>query len=85
MPGKTTNKPLSVLEISASGRYKTSVSRALTRDLIAALEARHGSVDVTVRDLAAGLPFVDEEWIDAARQRIADRVHAIEPAVRQVA
>lgn len=65
MQAKTTERPLSVLEISASGRRAASVSRALTRDLVAALEARHGRLDLKVRDLGEGLPFVDEQWIDA--------------------
>ena len=54
-----------VLEISSSGRFEGSTTRALSRDLISALEDRYGDVDVTRRDLAAGVPFVDEAWIEA--------------------
>ena len=64
MQNKTTNS-LRVLEVSASGRGKDSVSRMLSADLIDALEARHGSVDLTRRDLSHGIPFVDEAWINA--------------------
>ena len=64
MQDKTTH-PLRVLEIAASGRRKDSVSRMLSADLIGALEIRHGSVDLTRRDLSQGLAFVDEDWINA--------------------
>ena len=56
---------LKILEVQASARGTGSISRELTADLIAALEERHGSVDVTQRDLAKGLPFVDEAWVGA--------------------
>ncbi|MGI9224033.1 MAG: FMN-dependent NADH-azoreductase [Woeseiaceae bacterium] len=64
MQNKTTNS-LRVLEVAASGRGKDSVSRMLSADLIGALEARHGNIDLTRRDLSRGLPFVDEAWINA--------------------
>lgn len=68
----TTNvAPLRVLEISASGRQQGSTSRMLTGELIAALESQHGSVQVTRRDLADGVPFVDDAWI-AANFTVAD-------------
>jgi len=56
---------LQVLEISSSGRFEGSTTRALSRDLISALEDRYGDSDVTGRDLAAGIPVVDEAWIEA--------------------
>ncbi len=54
-----------VLEISASARSADSASRQLTRDLIAALDDRHGNVQVTRRDLAHGVPLIDEAWVEA--------------------
>ncbi|MBT8092389.1 MAG: NAD(P)H-dependent oxidoreductase [Gammaproteobacteria bacterium] len=54
-----------ILHVSASGRGSASISRQLSRDLIAALEDRHGSVEVVHRDVARGMPFVDEAWIEA--------------------
>lgn len=54
-----------ILEISASGRHGGSVSRMLSRELIDALEQREGDVAVVHRDLADGIPFVDEAWIKA--------------------
>lgn len=56
---------LNILEVQASARGAGSISRDLTADLIAALEARHGELNITRRDLARGLPFVDEAWVAA--------------------
>lgn len=56
---------LKILEVQASARGTGSISRELTADLIAALEDRHGRADITLRDLALGLPFVDEAWVGA--------------------
>ena len=60
-----TAKPLNILDISASGRRHGSTSRQLSRELIEALETRYGTVSVKRRDLANGVPFVDEAWIEA--------------------
>jgi FMN-dependent NADH-azoreductase len=65
MQDTTRNTPLRVLEVAASGRNDGSVSRMLSADLIGALEERHGTVDLTRRDLNKGLPFVDDAWINA--------------------
>ena len=54
-----------VLEVSASGRNGASVSRQLTRDLVNALDDRLGNVEVVRRNLADGVPFVNEAWIEA--------------------
>ena len=59
------NTALKILEVQASARGAGSISRKLTTDLIAALEDRHGKADITLRDLAQGLPFVDEAWVGA--------------------
>ncbi|MGB5336378.1 MAG: NAD(P)H-dependent oxidoreductase [Woeseiaceae bacterium] len=58
-------KVLNVLEVTASGRSMTSASRRLSQDLINALEDRFGNVQTVRRDLSAGIPFVDEAWIEA--------------------
>lgn len=60
-----TKQALRVLEVSASGRRKDSVSRMLTQEIIAALESQHGAVDLTRRDLSRGVAQVDENWINA--------------------
>lgn len=59
------DKKTKILEVSASGRVGGSASRALTRDLIAALDDRYGNVQTIRRELSDGIPFVDEAWIEA--------------------
>lgn len=59
------SKQLRILELNASARNAGSASRELTRDLVNALEDRYGSVQTVRRDLGAGLPFVDEDWVEA--------------------
>lgn len=56
---------LKILEVTASARSMTSASRRLSQDLINALEDRFGDVQTVRRDLSAGMPFVDEGWIEA--------------------
>jgi FMN-dependent NADH-azoreductase len=60
-----TKQPLNVLEISAGARSAGSISRLLTADLISALGSRYGETRVARRDLADGLPFIDEAWVAA--------------------
>ena len=54
-----------VLEINTSARQEGSISRRLVNDLLEALEDRYPSIRVTQRDVAAGLPFVDDAWVSA--------------------
>lgn len=54
-----------VLQIHASGRRSGSASRELSDNLVDALRQRHGQLELTVRDLADGIPLVDEAWIGA--------------------
>lgn len=61
----TTQQPTKILEVSAGARSEGSISRQLTADLVAALETRYGTTHVSRRDLAAGLPFIDEAWVTA--------------------
>lgn len=63
--GRQDSRRMRVLAVHASGRINGSVSRRLTDDLIDAIEAREGSLDVTHRDLADGVGHVDEAWITA--------------------
>lgn len=71
-----TTTALSVLVVSASGRKDGSVSRQLTQDFLAELKDDI-DINVTERDLADGLPFVDQNWINAnftpAEDRTADQ------------
>jgi FMN-dependent NADH-azoreductase len=58
-------KPLQVLAINSSGRRDGSITRELTSDLVAALRDRHGTIQLTRRDVGSGLPFVDAAWFVA--------------------
>ena len=56
--------PLNILRIDASARSAGSVSR----DLTDRIEARYRAATdawVTTRDLASGLPQIDEAWVEA--------------------
>ena len=64
-----------ILRIDASARVSGSVSRELT-DHILARFAQDGVHNVTVRDLAAGVPLIDENWIGANFTPAADRTDA---------
>ncbi|MFQ5566629.1 MAG: FMN-dependent NADH-azoreductase [Paracoccaceae bacterium] len=54
-----------ILRIDASMRHTGSVTRALTDRLVARLRAAAPGLQVVRRDLAAGVPQVDEAWIGA--------------------
>lgn len=56
---------LNVLRVDASMRRNGSVSRELADDVISVLEQNHGDVTVVSRDLAQGVPLIDETWIGA--------------------
>jgi len=58
-------KTVKVLRIDASGRQDQSSTRALADNLINALTGRYSSVEVVSRDLAKGIPHVDQNWIEA--------------------
>jgi len=59
------DSPIKVLRIDASARQNGSTTRALGDDLIARLNAVHGEIVVTERDLSSGLPFLNEGWVGA--------------------
>ena len=61
---------LSILRIDASMRKSGSASRQLTDDLLAKIA---DGATVTSRDLADGIPLVDEAWIGANFTDPADR------------
>jgi len=54
----------SILRIDASARREGSISRALTDHIVARL-TDNGNTTLTTRDLAEGLPQIDESWIGA--------------------
>jgi FMN-dependent NADH-azoreductase len=60
-----TTQTLNILEVSAGARSEGSISRQLTADLVAALESRYSDTETVRRDVAAGLPFINEAWVAA--------------------
>ena len=67
---------MKILRIDSSARYEASKSRERADILIEALKSRHDDVSVTVRDVAAGLPFVDEAWVAAKNTPVDERTDA---------
>lgn len=68
-----TKQPLNILVVSASGRKDGSVSRQLTEDFLKAFADAGVDAAVTSRDLADGVPFVDQDWINANFTPAEDR------------
>lgn len=67
-----------VLLINASARSSTtSNTRSLTQHILAQLKTKFGELQVIERDVAQGLPLVDELWVNAnftpAEQRSASQ------------
>ncbi|MBV1908069.1 MAG: NAD(P)H-dependent oxidoreductase [Kangiellaceae bacterium] len=59
---KTAN---TILQIDSSGRYDGSLTRQVSAKLASQLSASNPQLTVNQRDLATGLPFIDEQWIGA--------------------
>ncbi len=72
-----------ILRIDASMRHAGSLTRALTDKLVARLRAASPGAQVTRRDLAAGVPPVDEVWIGANFTDPAERDAAQRAALAQ--
>ncbi|MCX4188257.1 FMN-dependent NADH-azoreductase [Methylophaga sp. OBS4] len=53
-----------ILHLNSSGRYQGSVTRDLSLQLVEQLAQQTG-LSINSRDLASGLPFIDEQWINA--------------------
>ena len=64
---------MNILRIDASARYQNSVSRQLADELITKLKEQHDNAEVVVRDVAKGLPFVNEEMVTAYNTSAEDR------------
>lgn len=56
---------LNILHIDSSSRYNGSNSRTLSQHLIDTLSTQDRTATVTKRDLYLGLPFINEDWINA--------------------
>jgi FMN-dependent NADH-azoreductase len=56
---------VNVLKVNASGRYQGSITRQLTDTLANYLNGQQDAINLIDRDLAKGVPFIDEQWIGA--------------------
>jgi len=57
---------LNVLMVNASGRQTDSVTRRFAKEMLDEFHNQYTQVNVQDRDVAtAGLPFIDEQWINA--------------------
>lgn len=67
MTGTTTQqqKDFRVLHLDSSGRIDGSATRSMTNNIVAAIEDNYGNINITRRDLADGVAFVNSAWIDA--------------------
>jgi FMN-dependent NADH-azoreductase len=74
--------PLRLLHVTASGRYSGSVSRELSARFVDTLHERVDALQVSERDVATGLPFIDADWIGAnftpADRRSADQQQVLD-------
>jgi len=70
-----------ILHIDASARSAASVTRGLSARIIDQLKTRHGDVDIIRRDLADGVPYIDETFTAAintpADQRTPEQAAAL--------
>lgn len=58
-------KSQKLLHINSSGRFRGSMTRKVSDVLVTYLKQENPNLEIIDRDLAAGLPFVDESWINA--------------------
>jgi FMN-dependent NADH-azoreductase len=73
---KMTPSVLNILQINSSGRKQGSVSRQLATRVTDNLLATNPQASLVRRDLAAGLPLVDDAWIGANFTPKEDRTPA---------
>jgi FMN-dependent NADH-azoreductase len=59
------SRSMHLLRIDASARVEGSITRQLADRLVDDLHGRIPAMTVTRRDVAQGLPFVDDAWVDA--------------------
>jgi len=57
---------LNVLVVNSSPRQSSSVTRRFTDEMVTELRSQHEQVNVQQRDVSIGLPFVNENWVNAS-------------------
>lgn len=54
-----------VLVINSSARQQGSLTRRFADKLVTALQQQHGAIKVQERDVAKGVPLLNEQWVEA--------------------
>ena len=64
---------VNILSIQSSGQLQGSTTRSASAELINQLQAADHVQSIVTRDLAEGIPFVDQDWIGANFTPAEDR------------
>jgi len=72
----------SLLLVNASSRYQDSLTRAVSAEIARYMALQNG-LTINERDVAAGLPFVDEQWVNANFTDPAERSDAQQQTLAQ--
>jgi len=67
------NQINSILRIDSSSIHDQSITRRLGDEVVRRIKHRHPDADVTERDLASGIGFLSENWIQANMTSPAER------------
>lgn len=54
-----------ILVVSSSARQQSSVTRRFSDELIDSLKTLHSDMRIQTRDTSKGIPFIDEQWVNA--------------------
>jgi len=63
---------LDVLLVNSSAQQESSVTRRFANELLIALQEQDGKMRIHERDVARGIPFVDEQWVNANFTDVAE-------------
>jgi len=70
-----------VLMVSSSARQQDSVTRRFANELLSSLKNQNNKLNVQERDVSVGIPYLDEQWINAnftaIEQRTTDNKKAL--------
>lgn len=64
---------LDVLLVNSSAQQEASVTRRFANELLIALQEQDGKMRIHERDVAKGVPFVNEQWVNANFTDVAER------------
>jgi FMN-dependent NADH-azoreductase len=66
---------MKILHIDSSSNSKTSLSRTLSKKMVAELLAKFPDAEVTYRDVSATpLPFVDDSWLENGGHELTKKI-----------